>query len=293
MCRNVSESGQYRADAVIIGSIPTRFWHTAACLPEMYHHGNVLQLDYQPSQSFQNMTAWHGDVFRIACPLWGEPTVSDRFHIQRGSVMRNFDVFFALSWTRCSTNIRFDFLLRPHAFTIKRVLWHPKATATQMFYQQLGQVNNKETSNLRLITDDLLMGINRTGGFPLRRACDAESVMMWCHRHQHWSDTLHDDVIKWKKIPRSSDGKNFRLTGPLWGESTGHRWIPLTKASDAELWCFLWSAPEQTTEQTVETPVIWDAVALIMTSLWYENQGLSWQRCRSTCRSIHETVSLV
>ena len=22
-----------------------------------------------------------------------------------------------------------------------------------------------------------------------------------------------------------------------------HRWIPLTKASDAELWCFLWSAP--------------------------------------------------
>ena len=22
------------------------------------------------------------------------------------------------------------------------------------------------------------------------------------------------------------------------GESTGHRWIPLTKASDAELWCF-------------------------------------------------------
>ena len=29
------------------------------------------------------------------------------------------------------------------------------------------------------------------------------------------------------------------LTGPLWGESTGHRWISLTKASDAELWHFL------------------------------------------------------
>ena len=24
----------------------------------------------------------------------------------------------------------------------------------------------------------------------------------------------------------------------------GHHWIPCTKASDAELWCFLWSAPE-------------------------------------------------
>ena len=33
------------------------------------------------------------------------------------------------------------------------------------------------------------------------------------------------------------------LFGPLWGESTGDRWIPLTKASDAELWCSLWSAP--------------------------------------------------
>ena len=24
----------------------------------------------------------------------------------------------------------------------------------------------------------------------------------------------------------------FRVTDPLWGESTGHRWIPLTKAND-------------------------------------------------------------
>ena len=40
-----------------------------------------------------------------------------------------------------------------------------------------------------------------------------------------------------------SDGNIFRFTGPLWGESTGHRWITLTKASDTKLWCFLWSAP--------------------------------------------------
>ena len=41
----------------------------------------------------------------------------------------------------------------------------------------------------------------------------------------------------------SSNGNIFRVTGPLCGEFTGHRWIPLTKASDAELWCFLWSTP--------------------------------------------------
>ena len=41
----------------------------------------------------------------------------------------------------------------------------------------------------------------------------------------------------------SSNGSIFCVTGPLWGEFTGHRWILLLKTSDAELWCFLWSAP--------------------------------------------------
>ena len=59
----------------------------------------------------------------------------------------------------------------------------------------------------------------------------------------------------------------YRGGGPLWGESTGHQWIRPTMASDAEIWCFLRSAPEQTAEQATETPVIWDATALIMASL--------------------------
>ena len=41
----------------------------------------------------------------------------------------------------------------------------------------------------------------------------------------------------------SSNGNIFHFTGPLCGEFTGHWCIPLTKASDAELWCLLWSAP--------------------------------------------------
>ena len=50
-------------------------------------------------------------------------------------------------------------------------------------------------------------------------------------------------VIKYiSAIMMSSNGNIFRVTGPLWGEFTGHRWIPGTKASDAELRCFLWSA---------------------------------------------------
>ena len=37
----------------------------------------------------------------------------------------------------------------------------------------------------------------------------------------------------------SSNGNIFRITVPLWGEFTGHRWIPLIKASNAELDVFL------------------------------------------------------
>ena len=39
----------------------------------------------------------------------------------------------------------------------------------------------------------------------------------------------------------SLNGNIFRVTGPLRREFTEHRWIPPTKASDAELWCFLWT----------------------------------------------------
>ena len=53
-----------------------------------------------------------------------------------------------------------------------------------------------------------------------------------CHNRN--TVIAHDDVIKWK---------HYYVTDPLCGEFTGHRWIPRTKASDAKLWCFLWSAP--------------------------------------------------
>ena len=51
----------------------------------------------------------------------------------------------------------------------------------------------------------------------------------------------------------SSNENIFRVTGSFLEESTGHRWIPLTKASDAKILGFLWSALEQTVDQTIET----------------------------------------
>ena len=49
--------------------------------------------------------------------------------------------------------------------------------------------------------------------------------------------------LNWLSLMMTSSNRNiFRVIGLLCGEITGHRWIPLTKASNAELWGFLWSA---------------------------------------------------
>ena len=53
---------------------------------------------------------------------------------------------------------------------------------------------------------------------------------------------LTDVYMHYSNMMTSSNGSIFRFTGHLCGEFTGHRWIPYTKASDAELWYFLWSA---------------------------------------------------
>ena len=62
-----------------------------------------------------------------------------------------------------------------------------------------------------------------------------------------------------------SNGIIFRVTGPLWGECTSNRWIPLarpvTRSFDVS-----WSAPGLMVEGTIETRVHCDAIALIMTS---------------------------
>ena len=67
-------------------------------------------------------------------------------------------------------------------------------------------------------------------------------LIHWFNSIIHWID----DSYTWGvlSIMTSSNWNIFRVTGHLCGEFTGPRWIPCTKASDAELWCFLWSASE-------------------------------------------------
>ena len=68
-----------------------------------------------------------------------------------------------------------------------------------------------------------------------------EPVSPWVVVRERFGAGLLNLVVS---MMTSSNGSSFRVTGPLCGEPTGYWWIPLTKASDAELWYFLWSVPE-------------------------------------------------
>ena len=80
-------------------------------------------------------------------------------------------------------------------------------------------------------------------------SCGLIIQMLVSYKYGMNSVISHDDVIKWK---------HFLRNWPF------DQWIPRTKASDTELWCILWSAPEQTVEWTIETLVIWEKIVLIM-----------------------------
>ena len=53
-------------------------------------------------------------------------------------------------------------------------------------------------------------------------------------------NTLRTNDITVAHMMTSSNGSIFRVTGHLCREFTGHRWIPHTKASDAEFWYFFY-----------------------------------------------------
>ena len=84
-----------------------------------------------------------------------------------------------------------------------------------------------------------LSALPRSGSF-----MEETHQVFWSYEippYRAWSRPLFK--IFFGDMMTSSNGNIFRVTGHLCGEFTGHWWISRTKASDTELWCFLWSAP--------------------------------------------------
>ena len=88
------------------------------------------------------------------------------------------------------------------------------------------------------------------------QGCFIGTEPITCFLQYQYAVYRFDDVVKWKHFPRY---------WPLWGESTGHQWIPVDSTHKGQwrgalvfsLIC-AW-----TVEQTIEMPLIWDAITLM------------------------------
>ena len=98
-------------------------------------------------------------------------------------------------------------------------------------------INNREAGHLRRQRTHYDVSVMSVHNLSADGKCYCTHIgLMWTGL------SLHVDYHM--NMMTSSNWNIFRVTGHLCGEFTGHRWIPRTKTSDAELWCFLWSASE-------------------------------------------------
>ena len=78
-----------------------------------------------------------------------------------------------------------------------------------------------------------------------RKSHHVSSDILWAHGMLTLGSLMfRASTNTWQAMMTSSSGNILRVTGHLCGEFTDPWWIPHTKASDAEVWCFLWSASE-------------------------------------------------
>ena len=98
-------------------------------------------------------------------------------------------------------------------------------------------------------------------------------------------------LFTWSHITRwymmtSSNGNIFRVTGPLWGEPTGHRWITHTMTSDEELWCFFdLRLSKHSWRRWFETPSpsLWKKSGSRCTKLWTNDTPYHTYTDRERC----------
>ena len=106
--------------------------------------------------------------------------------------------------------------------------------------------------------DGVFSGNRGHGMYADKYANGSLSVVFCCDLKLVYHTGLTTHYIKWNHFLRYWP---FVREIPVAGAFPSHR--PVTRS----FLCFLWRAPEQTVQQTIETHVIWDAMGLIVTSL--------------------------
>ena len=120
------------------------------------------------------------------------------------------------------------------------------------------------------------------------------STRPFCQPSSWWLDTMIHVTfwvdVWWFIIMTSPNGNIFRVTGPLWGEFTGHRWIPLQRPVTQSFDVFFdlrlnKQLSKQSRRRWFETPSL---------SLWYHyNVLLVWFVVLSMSISLGQAVMKV
>ena len=102
------------------------------------------------------------------------------------------------------------------------------------------------------------------------------------------AESLEHSHFTWSKpcMMTSPSGNIVRVTGHLWGEFTGHRWIPLTKASDTVVDVFF--DLRQNTRWSKHSRRRW--FETLSRSLWRHFNDGCWYRTPATQGAIATAV---
>ena len=175
---------------------------------------------------FDTMIAsWNGSIFRVTGPLCGQFTGHRWIPLTKASEAELWcTLMFSLicSWINAWVNNREAGDLRRHLDHYDVIVMAKKwAMMKSLTWQMVPWLLVSPGCQISLIIALLPFGVD----FNILRSFSVEE---WCVIQ----------ICSHVSVMTSPNGNIFGVTGPLWRESTGHRWIPLTKVSDAELWCF-------------------------------------------------------
>ena len=168
----------------------------------------------------------------------GRGLANDLFQIHFHDIDVCISLQTAMKFGTTVTNVDRSTLLREMVWRTKDIKSLPKPMTSQVTdaHVFIKSVNDTETFFTLLIFERVNEG-------PVMWSPDVSLALA---RTSCWTKSRVDDYLRCYSVQMkslhmmmSSNGNIFRVTGPL----GGLRWIPRTKASDAELWCFLWFAP--------------------------------------------------
>ena len=193
-----------------------------------------LELGHKPLSEHDDFIKWKH--FLVTGPLCGEFTGPGEFPTQR-PVTRSFDVFFDLRLNKRLSK-------QPWGWWFETLSWSLWRQCNEKWW--LGSLKRRCIARLRWIKA-LKSDWNRTRtewGYTVHCLFWFSSEVYLADHVKRWGHSLDSYLCITVIMMTSSNGNTSRVTSHLWGEFTGPRWIPRTKAIDAELWCFLSSASE-------------------------------------------------